>query len=167
MFKCRIGSDIMGNIINLFKGDEQMISISDVANTFLSFDSMTHKKLQKLCYYAQALYLAKNEERLIENTEFEAWVHGPVSRELYARFYGMGSNTIKQKPNDNSICKDSYEHYFLKKIYEKYGHLTGDELEALTHSESPWLNARSKSVRYSWERSEEPILDQDMIDFYR
>ena len=39
----------MGNIINLFKEEQTMPTIFDIANFFLSKSSMTHKKLQKLC----------------------------------------------------------------------------------------------------------------------
>ena len=35
-----------------------MEKVMDVANWFLSQSSMTHKKLQKLCYYAQAWHCA-------------------------------------------------------------------------------------------------------------
>ena len=48
----------MGNVIELFKGEKQMTTIYEVAKYFLSLDDMTHKKLQKLCYYAQAWFLA-------------------------------------------------------------------------------------------------------------
>ena len=33
-------------------------SVLDVANWVLTHEAMTHKKLQKLCYYAQAWYYA-------------------------------------------------------------------------------------------------------------
>jgi hypothetical protein len=43
----------MAKIYNIadFKGELSMkeISVLDVAKTFLSFQSMTHKKLQKIC----------------------------------------------------------------------------------------------------------------------
>ncbi|MGN0639342.1 MAG: Panacea domain-containing protein [Oscillospiraceae bacterium] len=64
-------------------------AITDVANWFLSKESMTHKKLQKLCYYAQAWGLALFNLR-ITDSRFEAWVHGPVSPglfQLYKEFY--------------------------------------------------------------------------------
>ncbi|MHA1540324.1 MAG: Panacea domain-containing protein [Alphaproteobacteria bacterium] len=39
-------------------------------------------KLQKLCYYSQALSLSKNSKKLF-NENFEAWSNGPVCRELF------------------------------------------------------------------------------------
>ena len=59
-----------------------MSDIRKVAQYFLSKESMSHKKLQKLCYYAQAWYLANYGKPLMPN-RFEAWVHGPVSPDLY------------------------------------------------------------------------------------
>lgn len=39
------------------------------------------KKLQKLCYYAQAWAYALKGYRL-EDTDYQAWVHGPFSPAL-------------------------------------------------------------------------------------
>lgn len=44
-------------------------------------------KLQKLVYYAQAWFFAFYGAPLFTST-FEAWIHGPVSRELHERFRG-------------------------------------------------------------------------------
>lgn len=53
------------------------ISIFDIADTFLSIEPMTHKKLQKLCYYAQAWHCALENEPIC-SASFQAWIHGPV-----------------------------------------------------------------------------------------
>ena len=42
-------------------------------------------KLQKLLYYVQAWFLGIEGKRFL-NTSFEAWVHGPVSRDVFDRF---------------------------------------------------------------------------------
>ena len=59
-----------------------MYSVFDIANWFLSRQEMTHKKLQKLCYYAQAWSYALYNRPII-NAEFQDWVHGPVCPQLY------------------------------------------------------------------------------------
>ena len=69
-------------------------SVFDIANWFLSKGEMTHKKLQKLCYYAQAWCYALKDYRL-ENTDFQAWVHGPVSPALWERFKSFGYDPIR------------------------------------------------------------------------
>ena len=65
--------------------DNGRYSVFDIANWFLSKEPMTQKKLQKLCYYAQAWCYALNNYRLMD-TVFEAWIHGPVSPPLYDKF---------------------------------------------------------------------------------
>jgi uncharacterized phage-associated protein len=42
----------------------KMVSVENVADWFLSKGSMEHKKLQKLCYYAQAWHCALEGEAL-------------------------------------------------------------------------------------------------------
>ena len=69
-------------------------SIFDIANWFLNKNNMTQKKLQKLCYYAQAWYYALKDKRLMRS-DFQAWVHGPVSPALYERFRDFGYDTNK------------------------------------------------------------------------
>lgn len=62
-----------------------------MAEAFLSIESMTHMKLQKLCYYAKAWYLAIYGENIITEP-FEAWVSGAVQPLLYHKYkiYGLG-----------------------------------------------------------------------------
>lgn len=115
-------------------------SIFEIANWFLSKENMTHKKLQKLCYYAQAWFFALRGFRLA-NTDFQAWIHGPVSPALYERFKGFGFETIKLSSNYKSAI-DSEDLSLLEDVWDTYGGKTGNALEALTHRETPWLDAR-------------------------
>ncbi|WP_027631545.1 hypothetical protein [Clostridium hydrogeniformans] len=55
-----------------------MIDIFDVSNYFLSVLPMTHKKLQKMCYYAYAWYYIQ-----FDNGRFETWIHDQVNIEHY------------------------------------------------------------------------------------
>lgn len=63
---------------------KQRGDIFDLAKAFLYISSMTNKKLQKLCFYAKAWYLALYDENLISEP-FEAWVHGAVQPSLYQK----------------------------------------------------------------------------------
>ena len=67
-----------------------MTTIFEVAKNFLERDpNMSLKKLQKLCWYAYSWFIALNNEpdeenlTLLFNDYAEAWVHGPVFRNLY------------------------------------------------------------------------------------
>src|SRR5262245_10857739 len=48
-------------------------------------ESLTNMKLQKLCYYAQGLFLAEQGNPLFPE-DFQAWNYGPVCPSLYQRF---------------------------------------------------------------------------------
>ena len=79
--------------------------IFDLADAFLSIESMTHKKLQKLCYYAKAWYLALYDENLV-NEAFEAWVHGAVQPDLYQKYKPYGFNYIPRVFNTKDIPEE-------------------------------------------------------------
>lgn len=116
-------------------------SIFEIANWFLLKSPMTHKKIQKLCYYAQAWYYALKNARL-EDADFQAWVHGPVAPSLYERFKSFGFDTIKIQQT-YSVKIEADDISFLDDIWETYGGYTGNALEALSHREMPWLQARA------------------------
>jgi len=116
--------------------------IFDVANWFLAKEPMTHKKLQKLCYYAVAWGYAVLNREICEYSEFQAWVHGPVSKTLYDRYRGV---QFWEKITPNDTCKCSFDkelNSFLQRVWETYGDQSGDSLELLTHIEPPWKKAR-------------------------
>lgn len=115
-------------------------SIFEIANWFLSKETMTHKKLQKLCYYAQAWFYALKDFRLTDTT-FEAWIHGPVSPVLYDKFKAFGYHTIKLAGDYNPRI-DAEDEELLESVWQTYGDHTGNALEALSHSEPPWIEAR-------------------------
>ena len=93
-----------------------------------------------MCYYAQAWCYALNGYRLM-NSDFQAWIHGPVSPALYEKFRRFGYDTIKIKGNVN-IELDKQDEELLEDVWETYGDRTGNALEALTHREAPWIEAR-------------------------
>lgn len=108
--------------------------------------NLINLKLQKLLYYLQAWSLGINKVRFL-SCSFEAWVHGPVSRELYDRFKDIRSLysfiTEKDVVNRNpeaSIAEEDID--FINYILDNYAGYSGAELESMTHKETPWLEAR-------------------------
>lgn len=132
-----IDSEEVGNIEIKEKGK---YSVFDVANWFLMKGDMTHKKLQKLCYYAQAWAYALKGYRL-EDTDYQAWVHGPVSPALWDRFKSFGYDTICLRGKCRAHFDDE-DVQLLEDVWDTYGESTGNALEALTHRELPWMEAR-------------------------
>lgn len=137
--------------------------IFDLANAFLSIEAMTHKKLQKLCYYAKAWYLAINDENLIEEP-FEAWVHGAVQPALYQKYRAYGFQLIPMFKENLLLLPEEFLS-FSREIFESYGEFSGDELEKINHQEAPWLNAR-RGLK-PWQSGIEVISEQDMKMYYR
>lgn len=120
--------------------DPGRYSIFDVANWFLSKGEMTQKKMQKLCYYAQAWCYALKGYRL-EDTDYQAWVHGPVSPVLWERFKSFGYDTIRiSGPVHSNFTPEDLA--LLEDVWDTYGKNSGNALEALTHRELPWIEAR-------------------------
>ncbi len=115
-------------------------SVFDAANWFLQKEEMTQKKVQKLCYYAQAWCYALKNYRLLD-TDFQAWIHGPVSPALWERFKSFGYDPIRIRGvHDFPFDEDDTE--LLENVWDTYGENTGNALEALTHREMPWIEAR-------------------------
>lgn len=141
---------------------KQTGDIFDLADAFLSIASMTNKKLQKLCYYAKAWYLALNDTNIVEES-FEAWVHGAVQPKLYQKYKIYGFGYIPKVFDTTKIPEEFLS--FAREIYDSYGDLSGDELERLNHTETPWIEARGDLK--PWQNSETIISENTMKQFYR
>lgn len=124
---------------------------------------MTHKKLQKLCYYAQAWHLANYGTPLVPN-HFEAWVHGPVAPDLYFIYRNWGWFPISQISIDEVQMSDPKTVPFLDLVYKTYGHYSGDQLENITHQENPWIEARAGCIKTDYCRN--TISEKTMKNYY-
>ena len=139
-----------------------MKNVFEVAEWFLHRKSLTHKQLQKLCYYAQAWHLALLNRPLFEE-EIQAWIHGPVIPALYPIYADYGWNKIKRLAGESpEFESDTLD--VLKAVYHTYSNLDGGQLEILTHSESPWKEARGNLQPY--EPCENVISIQSMRKYY-
>lgn len=125
-----------------------MSRLNKVAQYFLSRESMTSKKLQKLVYYAYGWTLAllndsvqDIEYRLFPN-QIEAWVHGPVIPDLYQEYKSYGWKDIPQSAFFDIDAFSSDEVDILGQVWQVYGNYTANQLEMISHQEAPWINAR-------------------------
>ena len=133
---------------------------------FLAGDSISHLKLQKLCYYAQAWHLALHAKPLFAD-RIEAWTHGPVVPDLYQRFKANSWQTIdpqdlRTDPMDEIAGEDRA---FLDQVWERYGGRTGRQLENMTHAEAPWKDAYGD--REPGEKCQVEITHEAMREFYK
>lgn len=139
------------------------LKIFDISNWFLSKSSMSHKKLQKLTYYAQAWSLALLNEPLFEE-HFEAWVHGPVNVELYNKYNEYGWKNIPQQDYTGAKLSEEIINV-LESVYFTYGEFSANQLEWKTHQELPWLEAR-KGLG-DWDKSNNIISNETMKQYYK
>ncbi len=123
-----------------------MLTAGQVADYFLlqvdedAGDAMTHLRLQKLVYYAQAWHLVLARTPLIAE-DFEAWAHGPVAPSLYRDYRDCGWQSIP-RPNRPIAAISPWTQEILGRVWDVYGRYSATGLEALTHHERPWLEAR-------------------------
>ena len=139
-------------------------SIFDLADWFLAKSSMTPKKLQKISYYGVAWGYALLDERIVSDSRFEAWIHGPVSPLLYKKYEQFGWKEIPKINNYNNVF-NSKETELLESVWYTYGGKSANELEMLTHQDLPWQNAR-KGYAFD-EPCNNLIKVNDMKKYYR
>ncbi len=138
-------------------------SVFQIADWFLAHEAMTPKKLQKLTYYAQGWGNALLKRPII-NTDFEAWVHGPVSYDLWKKYHSYGWTDIPKNKNYVNQINDASIEDLLESVWITYGDRSANELEAITHQEFPWRNAR-KNCKPD-EKCKNLISNKDMEEFY-
>lgn len=147
---------------------DEDINSEKIAKFFLSKKELTPKKIQKLVYYAYAWFITMHNQNSDEIKEFlftnerpEAWLHGPVFRELYRVYSDYGWHEVpKQKA---MIFENDDVMSFLEDIWSKYGELSADELEYLTHQEMPWKNARKIALETG---KNQEISAKDIFIYY-
>ncbi len=145
---------------------QQFIPAEQIARWFINRvdrsagDAITHLKLQKLIYYAQAWFLA-NFNRPIFKEDLEAWAHGPAHRKLYSKYKNYGWDALPEESGPlppDQVCK------FLEAVYGEYGQYSAKRLEKLTHSELPWQEARGDLAPEA--ASKNKISQLTMRNFY-
>lgn len=112
--------------------------------------------IQKLCYYAQAMYLAVYEVPLF-NEKILAWENGPVIEKVY-KIYRYNNPFI----NFFSSSISEKEEKVLKVVNSVYGGKTADELIKMTHSELPWKQYENVAK----DRNNNPEIDNETIKNY-
>ncbi|MDF5724576.1 MAG: DUF4065 domain-containing protein [Rhizonema sp. PD37] len=145
-----------------------MQSALDVAEYFLcrvdrdAGDTISALKLQKLVYYAQAWSLVLRNEPLFSE-DIQAWAHGPAVYEVWNHYKDYKHTDILETgPCESDFSEDELE--VLEEVWNTYGELSARQLENLTHSEQPWIEAR-KGLD-SGAKSQEVISHETMKSYY-
>lgn len=129
---------------NIFTVSNKMIGV--ISYIFERMDEVTPLMLQKLLYYIQGFSFALNDrEMFIENCE--AWVHGPVYKDVYNIFKHFRYNVIDDPKfvmfEGYKKCLDDKDKNIINLVVNTFGQYGGKILEKTTHNESPWLLARN------------------------
>ena len=139
-----------------------MITATIIGEYFLEKNlDLTDIQVQKLVYYAYSWYMVKNKGEKLFDENPEAWIHGPVFKSLYKNMK-INRDIMEGINFDDRLDVETKR--FLDIIYNVYGKFSGNELERMTHSESPWINAR-KGLE-SNEHSNNIISDEDIMNCY-
>lgn len=145
------------------------LRIFDVADYFLSRvelaagSLMTHLKLQKLCYYAQAWHLVFADNTMFDES-FQAWAHGPVCPELWLKYREYSWNPLPLPESfDSGLISESVLDT-LQEVWDAYGQFDAKYLERLTHQEDPWIKARGQCQ--PGEACDAPISLESMKEYY-
>jgi uncharacterized phage-associated protein len=155
-----------------------MAKINDVCDYIILMttegkDQLTILKLQKLLYYVQAWHLAIFDKPLFDG-KFQAWVHGPVSTEIFNRFIGKKTLfSIMFSVIDNTYVSKSFnlEDLFLEEkrhinnVLEVYAKYSGTQLGDISCNEDPWIFTREGYK--SPQRCEKEIDETVMKEYYQ
>ena len=116
-----------------------------IAYIFSALHEVTPLTLQKLLYYIQGNYAAIYDKPLFD-APCEAWVHGPVYRNVYNLFRDFKYNPIDDdrfvplKESALPLTLEAKE--VVDRVLDTFGMYSGKVLENITHKEAPWLDAR-------------------------
>jgi uncharacterized phage-associated protein len=114
--------------------DAMAASAADIAVTLRSrLPNLPTKKLHKLLYYCQGHYLATFGRPLFPEA-VSAFDMGPVMGSLWHREKEPGSSSASMGLTEAELNTVGY-------VVNRYGALSGRDLEILTHHEDPWLRA--------------------------
>ena len=112
--------------------------------------------LNKLCYYAKAMFLALNNN--IIQKDVEAWKNGPVLPYVYGKYRYDDLLNLNVKID---LSKDEIK--VLQIINRLYGYLKADEISKQTHRESPWSSLKEKVEK----QLNPKISDESLLEEYK
>lgn len=121
-------------------------SIGGKINTVIQYllsqcEDITPLALQKALYYIQGFYFAFYQTFLFPE-DCQAWVHGPVYRDIYFRYRDYRFDPIEKADTFDVSVFSSGEKAIYDSVINNICCYSGKVLERFTHNESPWLTTR-------------------------
>ncbi|MDF2839084.1 MAG: hypothetical protein K0S60_787, partial [Evtepia sp.] len=103
------------------------------------------------------------EEKFLFTEDCEAWVHGPVYRQIYVRYAAYHFDPIKSIDEFDKTLFSASEFAIIDSIIRNFCCYSGKTLEAFTHLEKPWLKTRNGLPAGA---PSDSIIDKDLIGAY-
>lgn len=159
--------------------EKPVVNIRDVAEFIIRHCNIneipiSNLKLQKVLYYVQSWHLVFFEKHPLFKDVPEAWVNGPVYREIYNEYKPYGYLDIKlgfDKSNKesyqdalNKLKLDKEQERYMQSVLTHFAIKTPDELVLRTHRDAPWNEARKDCGLLDY--SNEVITHDMMYDYY-
>lgn len=161
-----------------------MVNILDLAKYIVlrllqNGNSISPLKLQKILYYLQAWFMVYFNKELLFDNQPEAWVNGPVYREVYEAFRRRGMysqfsmadlgveeqdapTVLESLHNAMNLTEENWA--LIEQVLTRYGSMSQDRLVFLTHSQRPWNEARKSAQPFEY--SDQKISFDSMYDYY-
>ena len=146
-----------------------MYGAIEVANYIIKYEHsqkrmISNLKLQKLLYFVQAQFIRVKDEVCFKD-KIIAWSFGPVVENVYHayKYYG-GLDITKLKDNVN-ICIDQEHKKIINEVLEKFSYTPLYELVDIIKHQTPYIEARQRSVLFFEEHPE--ITIQDIRMFFK
>ena len=120
--------------------------ISDKIDTVIRYllcrcEDITPLSLQKALYYVQGFYFAFYRDFLFPE-DCEAWIHGPVYRDIYFRYRDYRFDPIAITVDFDGSVFSAAEKAICDSVIDHICCYSGKVLERFTHNEAPWLITR-------------------------
>lgn len=127
-------------------------------------DPLTHLRLQKLLYYAQAWSLIVRESELFSD-DLEAWRQGPVVPSVANKLQdGQGANTIRLEAFADTPDLQGEQAEFVRRVWESYNPHSACQHSRMAHEEQPWCKAWGN--RGGDANGTVPIAIEDLENFF-
>lgn len=137
--KCRRAVDA---ILSADSTEERKIN-SVIRYLLNQCEDITPLALQKALYYIQGFFYAFYKTFLFTE-DCEAWVHGPVYRDIYFRYRDYRFDPIGKASAFDSENFSSGEKAVCDSVIHNICCYSGKILERFTHNEAPWLITRGE-----------------------
>ncbi len=107
-------------VMNLIKGENEKKILLFSKYIIKKCGDVTPLSLQKMLYYVQGFYYAFFNLFLFDE-DCEAWIHGPVYKDVYDRFKDYRYNQIESEENLDELLFTSLEISILDSVIKNFG----------------------------------------------